>query len=242
MKLRLKKLNWVSFVALIVFGFAFYATSANAELNYDSDVPAALHDQLVQDLSVITSLEGTQSPSTTYAKIFGISRLDGKGLLKFFEDRITGFGMDECGGGPAVAACVQPFLDHHKMWITPNYIRFNAPLVYRLSVVFHESRHTEAQNGNWHHATCPTPYVDENGNDIKGILSGTLMAGRPACDTTVLGAYSLQATLLKAIERTCVGCTEKFKQDAQIFGDDTVNRISDVPKRQALRKDLNGGA
>ena len=216
---------------------AFGSAAARADLSYDDDVTPELRTQLAQDVAFVTSIEGA-SASDNYRAIFGTSKLDGASLMKFFEERITGFGLDECGGGPAVAACVQPFLDSHKMWITPNYIRFNAPQLYRLSVIFHESRHTEDEHGNYPHATCPTPYRDEAGNDIKGILSGTLMAGKPACDTTILGAYGLQATLLKNVQLNCATCTEKVKADGELFGNDTVMRISNVPQRNKLRKDL----
>jgi len=232
-----KKVAFCAFLSTV--SLMFVSAASHADLTYDEDVPAALHDQLVQDLGLITSLQGT-SASATYKQIFGTSQLDGAALMRFFEQRITGFGMDDCGGGPAVAACVQPALDNHKMWITGNYIRFSAPQIYRLSVVFHESRHTEAQHGNWPHVICPTPYLDDNGNDIKGILSGSLMAGLPACDTVFLGAYGLQATLLKNVELSCTTCTDKIKQDAQIFGDDTINRISNLSQRAKLKKDLNG--
>lgn len=225
--------------ALVATALALGNSAARADLTYDDDVPAALHDQLVQDLGVIASLQGN-GESANYKAIFGGTQLDGQSLMSFFEKRITGFGMDACGGGPAVAACVQPGLDDHKMWITPNYIRFSAPQIYRLSVVFHESRHTESQHGNWPHVICPTPYLDDNGNDIKGILSGSLMAGLPACDTTITGAYGLQATVLKNVELFCTTCTDKLKQDAQLFGDDTINRIDVLSQRAKLKKDLNG--
>jgi hypothetical protein len=70
-------------------------------------------------------------------------------------------------------------------------------------------------------------------------MSGTLMQGRAACDTVIQGAYGLQATFFKNVERYCTTCNEKLKQDSQLYGDDTILRISDVTRRQALRKDLN---
>jgi hypothetical protein len=209
-----------------------------AGLNYDDNVPADLQKQMDADITMAVSLKG-DSASGNYKAIFGGTALDGDKILGFFNQRVKSVGMDDCGGGPSVAACVQPFFDSTKMWITPNYIRFKAPQLYRLSVVLHESRHTEDAHGNWPHAVCPTPYRDEQGNDIKGILSGTLMAGHPACDTTILGAYGLQATLLKNVELYCKTCNEKVKQDAQIFGDDTILRISNLAQRQKLRKDLS---
>lgn len=94
------------------------------------------------------------------------------------------------------------------------------------------------KNGNWIHAVCPIPYVDENGKDIVGIISGAKMEGMAACDTNPLAAYGLQAVLLKNIEKHCANCSEKTLMDAKIFGDDTIYRISNIPARKQLENDF----
>ncbi len=85
-----------------------------------------------------------------------------------------------------VATCVIPWMDSSIMWIAPNYEKTNIPQMYRVGIIYHECRHTEVNNNNWSHATCPTPYLDDNGNDIVGIISGAKMEGKAACDSHVL--------------------------------------------------------
>ena len=215
----------------------FHGEIARAQPSF-SNVPAPLQVQLQQDIDFVKDIKGTNG-SSLYQGIFGETSMSGKGLSDFFEKRITEFGMDSCGGGPGVAACVQPFLSTHTMWITPMYATSNIPQIYRVSVIFHEARHTEVNKMFWHHANCPIPYLDANGHDIVGIISGTKMEGKNACDSVKRGAYGLQAVLLKNIAKACTNCGQKMMMDAELFGDDTLNRISDLKLRDEMIQDLN---
>lgn len=218
--------------SLILLG----AFSAQA-VQFDRSISQATKTQILQDLDFVKNIQG-QNGSNLYHQIFTNQTVNGPELLNFFDQRIKNFSMNSCGGGNAVAACVIPWMDSSTMWITPNYVKNNIPQIFRISIIYHESRHTEDDNGNWGHATCPTPYLDDNGKDIVGIISGTKMAGMPACDTTVLGAYGLQAVLLKNIEKNCTNCNEKIQMDAKLFGDDSIYRISNIPARTQLKNDL----
>ncbi len=210
--------------------------AALAGLNYDSDVPQAVKAQMEQDLQFVVGLQGSRV-GQYYQQIFSDSILQGSTLAHFFEQRIFSVGLDSCGS-PYAAACVQPGFDSNKMWLTNTFVTANIPQIFRLSIVFHESRHSEDANGNWSHAICPTPYKDEQGKDIVGIVTGAKMAGQPACDTTALGSYGLQAVLLKTVQTACTNCNQKVQMDAKIYGDDTLNRISVLALRQAMRNDL----
>lgn len=211
--------------------------TAKADPTFDSSISAATKTQILQDLNFVKAMDGNGA-SAFYKNIFGKDTMKGADLLAFFDQRITRFGMNSCGGGNAVAACVIPWMDSNTMWITPNYVKNNIPQIYRVSIIYHESRHTEDDHGNWGHATCPTPYLDDNGKDIVGIISGTKMAGLPACDNTPIGAYGLQAVLLKNIEKNCTNCNQKVQMDAKLFGDDSVYRISNIQSRNQLKNDL----
>jgi hypothetical protein len=213
------------------------ALIAKADPSFDHSISASTKAQILQDLSFVKTIQGN-SASKFYNQIFSKQTLNGNDLIGFFNQRINNFSTNACGGGGAVAACVIPWMGNHTMWITPNYVNNNIPQIYRISIIFHESRHTENQNGNWSHATCPTPYLDDNGKDIVGIISGTKMEGLPACDDTAIGAYGLQAVLLKNIQTNCANCNDKVIADAKLFGDDTINRISDLPSRSQLKNDL----
>ena len=63
------------------------------------------------------------------------------------------------------------------------------------------------------------------------------MQGLMACDNTALGAYGMEAVFLKNIEKNCSSCNDKMKMDAQLFGDDTIWRVSNLKARQQMRDD-----
>jgi hypothetical protein len=224
-------------IAAIGFSSVFSSATASAGLDFSKQVPENIKTQMTQDLGLVDKLEGGKT-SSNYIKIFSKDKLIGTELTKFFTKRVHSVDMSDCGGGDGVGACVNPNIDSNKMFLTKNYVSFSIPQIYRISLVFHESRHTENENSNWFHENCPVPYLDENGHDIVGIISGTKMEGRPACDDQNLGAYGLQATLLKNVANACTNCTEKILTDAKIFGDDTVNRISNLAARKQLKDDL----
>lgn len=124
------------------------------------------------------------------------------------------------------------------MWLTPNFVKFNMPQIARIMVIYHEARHTEAENGHWSHDYCPTPFLDENGQDIKGMYSGMKLEGEPACDSTYKGSYGSSTIMLKNIAKYCTNCSDKLKMDADIIVADQLNRI-DVPSvKNAMKADF----
>jgi hypothetical protein len=201
---------------------------------FDSDVPADIQTQMRADLAFIYGLKGGKG-TPLHQKIFGA--MDGAAYQKFFETRVSAIGMDGCGNGNAVA-CVIPFRDPSKMWLTQNFIKFSHPQVSRMMVVFHEARHTESRNGNWPHATCPTPFLDESGKDMKSIWTGAMLAGEPACDETPLGSYGSSTIMLKNIQKSCTNCTDKVKQDAGLYADDQMGRIIDDGAKKEMQDDF----
>lgn len=208
--------------------------SSQAALNFDSDVPPAIQSQMIADLNFISQLTGTgQTPF--HKAIF--TAVDGKTYQTFFGTRITSVGVDSCGGGAAVA-CVQPFFDPNKMWLTENFIKFSHPQIARLMVVFHEARHSETNNGNWMHASCPRPFLDSNGKDMKSIWTGAKLEGQPACDNSQNGSYGSSTIMLKNINKYCSNCSDKVKMDADLYAMDQLNRISRPAVKQAMLADF----
>ncbi len=208
-------------------------------LQFDSDVPAAIKAQMLDDLKFIGSIQGGKA-SPLHQKIFG--ELDGKNYTKFFESHVRGVGMDDCGDSKAVA-CVIPFMNPRKMWLTPNFVNFTHPAIARLMILFHEARHTESGHGHWSHATCPEPFLDANGKDMTSIWTGSSLAGHPACDETPLGSYGSSTIMLKNIEKQCTNCSEKVRLDAGIYADNQLGRIIDDDARAEMLSDfkkLNG--
>jgi hypothetical protein len=124
------------------------------------------------------------------------------------------------------------------MWLTENFTKFNMPQVARMMVIFHEARHTEAAHNFWSHDYCPTPFLDENGNDIKGLYSGAKLEGQPACDSTPYGSYGSSTIMLKNMAKYCTNCSEKTKMDAELIVADQINRIDKPAVKQAMKADF----
>ncbi|MEZ0391171.1 MAG: hypothetical protein ACAH59_03075 [Pseudobdellovibrionaceae bacterium] len=216
--------------SLVVLG----SLSAQA-LQFDQDVPEKIQKQMLEDLAFTYQIQGSKQ-TPYHQKIF--SGLSGDKYKTFFESRIKSVGVDSCGGGAAVA-CVQPFFASDKMWLTENFIKFSHPQVARTMVVYHESRHTEKINLFWSHNNCPTPFVDENGKEMKSIWTGAPLAGEPACDSTAFGSYGSSTIMLKNISKYCENCFEKVKMDADLYATDQLGRIHKADVKKAMLDDFS---
>ncbi len=217
-----------------VAGALILGLNSSYALKYDRNVPANIQKQMDEDLQFIAQISGTVG-SPYHQQIFGA--VDGKTYQSFFNQRITSVGMSSCGGGPAVA-CVQPFFNPNKMWLTKNFVNFNHPQIARLMVVFHEARHSESQNGNWGHETCPRPFLDDNGKDKTSIWTGARLEGEPACDKSAFGSYGSSTVMLKNISKFCTNCSSKVAMDADIFSSDQLGRIVSSSEKNDMLKDF----
>jgi hypothetical protein len=202
---------------------------------FDKDVPAEIKAQMLADLDFMKSIKGSGA-SPLHRKIFGA--VDGTAYYDWFDRRVTAIGMNSCGSAKAVA-CVIPFRNPSKMWLTQNFVKFSHPQVSRMMIVYHEARHTESENGNWSHATCPDPFLDDNGKPMVSIWTGATLAGEPACDETPLGSYGSSTIMLKNIQKFCSSCTDKVKMDAGLYADDQLGRIIDEGAKRQMRDDLS---
>lgn len=204
-------------------------------VGFDSNVPSDVQKQMKEDLQFITTIQGS-GQTKFHNEIFG--QVDGGVYDKFFNSRVKNVGYNDCGSANAVACVIMWY--PAKMWITDNYIKFSHPQISRLMVVFHEARHTEYQNGNWSHATCPNPFLDENGKDKVSIWTGAKLAGEPACDSTYKGSYGSSTVMLKNISKFCANCSDKVKMDADIYATDQLGRIDRTDVKDAMIADFNG--
>ena len=212
----------------------FLLPSTSFAFTFDNEVPKNIQDQMRSDLDFVKTIK-SNSQSDLHKEIFG--EVSGETYSQFFESRVSAVGLNGCGNSNAVA-CVIPFMDPSKMWLTNNYIKFSHPQIARLMIVFHESRHTESQNENWQHARCPQPFLDASGQDMKSIWTGASLAGEPACDTTPYGSYGSSLIMLKNVSKYCVNCSEKVKMDAGIYADNQFTRITDSEARSKIQQDL----
>ena len=202
---------------------------------FDSDIAPEVKAQMVDDLNFIQSIQSQTQATPMHQQVFG--QVNGDTYFKWFASRVLEVGKSDCGSANAVA-CVIPFESNTKIWITDNYIKFSHPQIARLSVVYHEARHTEAQHGNWSHARCPTPFKDDQGRDMHSIWTGAALAGEPACDITPFGSYGSATIFLKNISKFCSNCGDKVKMDAGIYADDQINRVTDAKSKADMKKDF----
>ncbi len=195
-----------------------------AGVQFDSTVPATLQAQVTGDLQFIQSVQSTKE-SPLHQEIFG--KADGANYMKWFTDRVQFFGLDSCGG--AVACHMQG----PRIYVTETYVTSNYPQIARLMTVFHEARHTEDANGNWEHAKCPAHY------NYRSIWSGTRLARKAACDTTVQGSYGSATVLLNNISKFCSNCSDKVKEDAKVYSEDQANRLITAESQAQMKADFD---
>lgn len=220
--------------SLFVFAAAAFAVVSAQALTFDRDVPAAIQTQMKDDLKVVYQMTG-RGQTPLHVEIFG--NVVGASYKNFFETRVMSVGMDSCGGGGAVA-CVQPFFDSTKMWLSPNFAEYDMPQMDRLNIIFHEARHTEDDNGNWSHDDCPVPFLDDAGHDIRGSKSGIKLEGLPACDSTPYGSYGSSTIMAKNIAKYCTNCTDKIKQDAELLVEEMMLRMYVPSIKRQMNEDF----
>ncbi|MBK7962000.1 MAG: hypothetical protein IPK04_12855 [Bdellovibrionales bacterium] len=221
---------------LLIFGSHCFAAAPESSVVFDSNVPKDIQAQMLNDLTFMAELQGSNQ-TAFHKQIFG--DFSGNSYKNFFETRVRKIGMNACGGGNAVA-CVIPFLASNKMFLTNNFVKFSHPQIARMMVVYHEARHTESQQGNWAHDTCPTPFLDEQGHDKKSIWTGAILEGEAACDSTAFGSYGSSTILLKNVTKFCANCSDKVKMDADIYAIDQLGRINRDDVKKSMIADFNG--
>ena len=201
-------------------------------LKYDANVAPAVKQQMEDDIVFINSITGAKT-TPLYNQIFG--KMDGATLTNWLLSRVKAVGYEERNDGAvAYVMLLMPW----KMWLTQNFVQFSHPAIARLMIVYHEARHTEIKSGGNPHATCPTPFQNEKGEDMKSIWTGRLLQGEPACDSTPFGSYGSSTILLKNVAMNCDSCSEKVKMDAEIYATDQMGRITNPKAKEQMNKDF----
>lgn len=207
-------------------------SQADSGLKYDATVTPAVKAQMEDDIVFINSINGAKT-TPLYSQIFG--KMDGAVLTNWLLSRVKAVGYEERNDGAvAYVMLLMPW----KMWLTQNFVQFSHPAIARLMIVYHEARHTEIKSGGNPHATCPTPFKDEKGNDMKSIWTGRLLQGEPACDISPFGSYGSSTILLKNVAMNCDSCSEKVKMDADIYASDQIGRVTDANAKEQMKKDF----
>ncbi|MDD5656974.1 MAG: hypothetical protein PHF00_06935, partial [Elusimicrobia bacterium] len=201
----------------------------------DPNVPAAVKEQMARDLDFAGSIQAEQA-SRLHREVFG--SVDGPAYLRWFASRIKAVGFDEAESDPTTMAYV--LIGHRpwKMWLTRNFVAYSQPQIARVMDMFHEARHTEPDHGHWRHVVCPTPFLDQDGREVRGILSGRPMAGKAACDREAVGAYGIEVVMQRNIFKYCRTCGGKVRLDADLYAGDSLKRIIDPWARREIMNDL----
>jgi hypothetical protein len=223
----------IAAVSLLTSASAIAGKGDIRTIRFESNVPANIKSQIIADLEFLASVQGSGT-TPLHKEIFG--NVDGENYAEWFTRRIKIVGLNNCGS-PNAVACVIPWMGNDRFFITQNYIKFDHPAIARTMVVYHEARHTEADNNYWSHATCPTPFRNEKGEDMKSIWTGAALAGQPACDNTYMGSYGSSTILLRNINQACSNCTEKTRMDAGIYSDDQLGRVINRKAHDAIAAD-----
>jgi hypothetical protein len=229
----MKSLSIIVLVAVVVSQSAFAQSRRKVELKFDSNVQPSLKAQMLEDLKFMGSIQST-SATPLHTKVFG--PVSGQAYLEWFSKRVFAVGVSDCGS-PTAVACVMPIYAN-KIWMTKNYTQFDHPQISRLSVVYHEARHTERENGNWSHATCPTPFKNAQGQDMRSIWTGALLQGQAACDVTPFGSYGSATILLRNVATQCTNCNEKVRADANLYAMDQLQRVTNKNALAQMKADF----
>jgi hypothetical protein len=222
------------FVLLLTVVSLSVFAGQRSKIKLDKNVPADVQDRMLEDLNFLYNVNLTDE-SPLHKKIFGTFKKSAS-YKSFFETRIKSVGFDEDPSNTATAYVHSFYLN--KMFFAKNFVKFSVPQVSRVSVMYHEARHTELSKLWWSHVECPTPFIGDDGKEVLGEVSGIKLEGKDACDTTELGAYALGGILLNNISRFCENCNEKVKMDADFYGDAAAKRIIDINAKKKLKRDF----
>jgi hypothetical protein len=90
----------------------------------------------------------------------------------------------------------------------------NARRTLQLTTLFHEARHSDghAYHLGFMHVECP---------------QGHPLAGLPACDANLNGAYALESHLINSFDRSCEKCTLREHELLRMAAIDTASRVQE---------------
>lgn len=217
---------------------------AQAQLSpnlFSSSMDPKLKAQVKGDLDLAASIKFSKT-SALHQQIFGKQNA----YISWFSKKIKKISLGKCMGHETAVACVLPIFEPEKMQVTQRYLDMNAPQVARMSVMFHEAKHTEYNprvNESdpdlrfWMHAKCPAPFLDEQNQERTSIWTGLPLSGVDGCDIVANGSYGTVVVMLRNISRYSTNTNEKLKADAEIYAADQQIRIIDAAAIEQLNND-----
>lgn len=199
---------------------------------FEKDVPIAIRTRILQILSEIGKIRGTNA-TPAHLNIFG--RVDGNDYIKYLLSRIKVIGFDKNPKFSGMIARID-INQTDRLLFTNQILTHKLSEIYILDILFHEARHTEDAEDNWLHIKCPQKNVV--GEIIVGELNNKPLEGQYACDNYAYGAYGSTAILLFNISKFCVTCSPQTRAEAAKVGFLSLKRVINLDAYMAIKKDL----
>ena len=221
----LKNVLWIGIIAT--------GSCLAAGIKVSRDVPGDAVLKLRSDLDYAKSLKAIKV-SPLHEKIFGPM---GIGYLQFLDKNLEFIAWYAGSVPKGVGGFVKAAEKNKKtFYLTSEFLNYDLPPLYRIGLYLHESRHTEVTDPG--HRLCPDNYKDENGEDIVTHFGRVVLSGKPGCDVGYSNAYGITVTYYLNILHNCENCSEKVKMDAEIFAEDSLNRLPLQQDKKALLDDI----
>lgn len=205
-------------------------------LSYEPSVPPQLAQRIRADLGFVELIRG--GPATPlHRKVFGETL--GTDDLIWFENRVERIGYTHAIGEQRGTTAYNDSADgqRHHIVVTDWFARPDMPQIARISILFHEARHSEESGAYWPHRKCPKPFRDANGREMRSSYTGLPLAGEYACDATALGAYGVSVIMLMNLAHSCQNCNEKVRNDAAFYAADQLQRLLLRSDRERIKDD-----
>lgn len=204
---------------------------AEEDLQFAPNFPPALRREIMADLHFLDSIHGDES-SRLHQEIFGVGPLDGHKYTQFLRTYIASFSFSTSDSPYQIQTD-----GNRNLYIFASYLPFaRAVSGFSRAVNFmHEAFHN---SGHFHHVKCPSPFLDERGNEIVTNVGHIPLSGLLACDEGYKSSYGIEIIIAKNVERYCKNCSEALRREASLYADDLMKRIVSPRAREALYQDL----
>ena len=198
-----------------------------AEIN--NSMPPAFQTILKGDFLYLTEMQGAEA-SPAHKEIFHSDKISGAAYCQFIQSN----NIKRISYDPKMSLgenCYYSIFTD-EIFVGDQY--FHTSRVQRLSSLFHEASHATVPT----HTYCPSPFLDEKGEIVRGVVSKVDLSGLKACDEKGDGAYGVEAVWLSAVATSCTSCGYDMRQEAALLVPYSLIRILDPLARESLIQKL----
>jgi len=194
----------------------------------NSIAPQNVQELFNLDHHFLTSLQGSQGSDLHQLLFHG--PVNGVVYTKYLDQRITQAQIGDCNSAQAFACWRSD--SPHTMIYPQASLASNPPQMMRIMVLAHEAKHAEPDQDHFAHVNCSAAVLYNLGVLVP-------IVGTHNCDNDLKGAYGTSLVLLKNIENFCANCTDKIKQDADLYSGASLASIDVDEERRAFFRDIN---